>query len=104
MSLNKDWRVKAICSRLPEEYLSWFFLDKNVQKTRSAQRLCFELCPVREDCLLFALDMNLDSGVFGGLRPDDRDGIGVKGYSKRKERVNKIRIEIETYFNEVYNG
>lgn len=98
MSLNKDWRTKAICQRLPESYLSWFFADKDTIRTRSAQRLCFEQCPVRENCLLFALDMGLESGVFGGLRPDDRSGIGVKGYSKRKERVEQVRIEVETYF------
>lgn len=100
MSLNKEWRGEGICQRLPEPYLVWFFSERDIPKTRSAQRLCFERCPVREDCLLYALEAKLDAGVFGGFTADDRKGISAKGYSRRKERTEKVRLEVETFFED----
>ncbi len=43
----------------------------NERQIAQAKAVCAG-CPVKTDCLRFALDNGLDEGVFGGLTPEER--------------------------------
>lgn len=60
-----DWRDEAACA-LPENqpYEDTFF-SEDPTDIQSARNLCFT-CPVRLDCLSYALDNSIIHGVWGG--------------------------------------
>ena len=59
--------IYAACLEHPE--LNWF--PVRGQSTGPAKAVCAR-CPVRADCLRYALDNGLDHGVFGGTTADER--------------------------------
>ena len=70
-----DWRHRARC-RIADADL-FFAPDRGepgqtkVVREGRALALC-ALCPVREDCLQYALDTGQGYGIWGGLREDQR--------------------------------
>jgi WhiB family redox-sensing transcriptional regulator len=64
----KDWTDLAACVGHDPEL--WFPLGDGAQ----AKAVC-AACPVRADCLRFALDAGLDDGIFGGLDAGDRRAL-----------------------------
>lgn len=64
----KDWTDLAACWGMDPEL--WFPLGDGAQ----AKAVC-AACPVRADCLRFALDAGLDHGIFGGLDADARRAV-----------------------------
>jgi WhiB family redox-sensing transcriptional regulator len=57
-----------------------FFLPKGLQATeemRMAKALCAE-CPVKAECLTYALAANEQYGIWGGLTPSERSRLGRK--------------------------
>jgi WhiB family transcriptional regulator, redox-sensing transcriptional regulator len=61
----EDWTMLAACDGHDPEL--WFPLDDGAQ----ARAVCAG-CPVKGDCLRFALDGGLDHGIFGGLDASQR--------------------------------
>lgn len=55
--------------RCSPETADWFFLDS---KIRYAKQLCRQ-CPVREDCVRWAVDTHVSDGVWGGLTVEERN-------------------------------
>lgn len=71
---DRQWVVQAACSK-PSNAV-WFpgqHQAKNGQVTE-AKRICNEECPVREQCLVFALlnDARDAGGIYGGLSSKER--------------------------------
>lgn len=69
MTPETDWHKQARCR---EEWVEpeWFFIDTG-SATR-ARKVC-ALCPVRSDCLDFALHNPLGQhGIWGGTTPPER--------------------------------
>jgi hypothetical protein len=68
-----DWRFNSACSDVDVEH-AWFWNQPDFPKAR----LVCQKCPVREQCLEWALK-NEDSGVWGGYsayqRKQIRDGV-----------------------------
>jgi hypothetical protein len=83
----EPWRDQAVCRpgnghdpRLwhPREPLEW----ATRQEQRAAQRIRHEMteearalcmtCPVRDECLDYALDTGETEGIWGGLTPEER--------------------------------
>lgn len=70
-----DWRHFAACN--DEDPELFFAVGKGPAAKAQDQRakaVCAG-CPVRADCLDFALAMGLDDGVFGGLDRDERRAL-----------------------------
>lgn len=65
--MPKDWMDRARCrERDPEQ-----FFARGAANSRRAIRIC-ERCEVREDCLRYALDNEIDFGVWGGMTERQR--------------------------------
>lgn len=67
----QDWAADGTCHGHRDPDL-WFADD--VASQRQARSFC-AVCPVREECLLYALEHDLDFGVWGGLTPAERTEI-----------------------------
>lgn len=65
-----EWHRKALCSEVAPDL---FFPEKNASavETRFAKSLCAK-CPVRVQCLEYALDANEVFGIWGGTTPQER--------------------------------
>lgn len=60
----RDWRDQAACTGHDPEL--WFPQTRRTPATTQAKRICAG-CPVRGECLAFALDNRIEHGIWGGL-------------------------------------
>lgn len=72
-----DWADWGVCGETDPEA---FFVEKG-GSTRPAKRICAG-CPVRQECLDYALEHDEAFGVWGGLSARERRGIAR---SRRRE-------------------
>jgi WhiB family redox-sensing transcriptional regulator len=75
---QRDWMLEARCLDADPEA---FFPEKG-GSTREAKRIC-AACPVREECLQYALDNDERFGIWGGLSERER---------RRAKRITPTRI------------
>ena len=67
-----DWRTDAACrDEDPELFFPIGTTGPAVEQSAAAKQVCTS-CPVREECLEFALATNQDAGIWGGLNEDER--------------------------------
>lgn len=69
-----DWRDRAACLDTDPEL--WFPADeeranRRIPRVAKAKAVC-ATCPVRPDCLRWALDNDIREGLWGGLDEDER--------------------------------
>lgn len=86
--MRRDWRTAALCRTLGEPDL-WFpdsLRDPHLDQIREAKTVCSH-CPVKAQCLEWALANGVDDGIWGGL---DRDEIRR---IRRRQRRGKGRPE-----------
>lgn len=74
---EKDWRPKAECLDADPEVFFPIVGSNGLE----AKRICAR-CPVIDECLQYALDNNIDDGVWGGMSVPQR--LVILG--RRKER------------------
>lgn len=82
-SLVVDWRDRAAC-RQPGLSPTVFFpeghgLRRIADPWAEARDIC-AWCSVTSDCLIYALDHDIQDGMFGSMTPDERAEI------KRRQR------------------
>lgn len=68
MNQRPDWMRAAACAYVDPEL--WYPHDKGDPGV-AAKRIC-RGCPVRIECLEYALDNNEDHGIWGGLSRQER--------------------------------
>jgi WhiB family redox-sensing transcriptional regulator len=69
---NEEWWHSAACrDEDPELFFPVSNMGPGAAQTAKAKAVCAR-CPVREQCLRYALDNGLDHGVFGGFTEDER--------------------------------
>jgi WhiB family transcriptional regulator, redox-sensing transcriptional regulator len=67
-----SWRVDAICRDTdPELFFPVGTTGYALLQIARAKEVCMQ-CPVRGDCLQYALETNQDSGIWGGTSEDER--------------------------------
>ncbi|HEY7594101.1 MAG TPA: WhiB family transcriptional regulator [Actinophytocola sp.] len=67
-----DWRHRAACrDEDPELFFPISDMGPGARQAAEAKAVCAR-CPVREQCLRYALDNGLDHGVFGGTTELER--------------------------------
>jgi WhiB family redox-sensing transcriptional regulator len=74
-----DWRDQAVCVHYADRVE---FFPARGESTREAKAVC-EQCPVREECLEYALQWDHLCGVWGGMSERERRQIR----RRRKRRV-----------------
>lgn len=62
-----SWVDRARCRGLDPEQ----FFERGLARARPAIQVC-QRCPVKEQCLQYALDNDIDFGVWGGLTERQR--------------------------------
>jgi WhiB family transcriptional regulator, redox-sensing transcriptional regulator len=62
------WAQRAACADTDP---SMWFLDDQSGSYREARAICAS-CPVRRECLAWAVETNSRHGMFGGLNPLER--------------------------------
>jgi len=69
---SRRWRSDAACRDLPTDLFFPVGHGPRAQdQARLAKQICAD-CPVRQECLDYALEGNSRYGVFGGLDEDER--------------------------------
>jgi WhiB family transcriptional regulator, redox-sensing transcriptional regulator len=67
--VNVDWMAKAACRGQPADV---FFPDEEEHADYTQARLVCASCPVRDECLAFALKLNIGHGMYAGHTPHQR--------------------------------
>ena len=66
------WRDRAACKDShPELFFPIGSTGDALEEIDAAKAIC-RSCPVRKDCLAFAIETNQESGVWGGMSEDER--------------------------------
>jgi WhiB family transcriptional regulator, redox-sensing transcriptional regulator len=69
---NLNWQSEATCAKPSNKYaLDWFF-SKDFKEKYAAKNMCFT-CPVRSECLQWALEHRQIWGIWGG-----RDEVDIR--------------------------
>lgn len=63
----RDWRDDALCAQVDPEL---FYPDEG-QSPRTPKRVCAG-CPVRDECLQWALAQDVRGGIWGGASDRER--------------------------------
>jgi WhiB family redox-sensing transcriptional regulator len=83
-----SWQKGAVCARKENEDLREFFFSTKPAEKYQAKNLCFE-CPVRKDCLKWALENRQIWGIWGGKDEGEiRRALSVSwnGQESRRQR------------------
>ena len=83
-----DWQKESLCSKKEHRKLQNFFFSTDPTEKYQAKNLCF-LCPVRRECLKWALEHRQIWGIWGGK--DDGEirralSVSWNGQEVRRER------------------
>ena len=78
------WRQHAICRDTdPDLFFPIGTTGQALVQIDRAEEVCSE-CPVKVDCLEFALETNQDSGIWGGASEEERRMIRRKAVARQK--------------------
>jgi WhiB family redox-sensing transcriptional regulator len=86
---NLNWQSEATCAKPSNRYaLDWFF-SKDFKEKYAAKNMCFT-CPVRSECLQWALEHRQIWGIWGGKdEVDIRRALSVS-YSGEETRRRRF--------------
>ncbi|MEU2156800.1 WhiB family transcriptional regulator [Streptomyces sp. NPDC019396] len=87
---RENWRHDAAC--LDEDPDLFFPIGNSgpaLFQAEEAKTVC-RACPVREECLAWAMEYGQDSGVWGGLTEDERRAL-KRRMARRKSRAGAVR-------------
>lgn len=89
--MTNDWRDDAACRTYDPE----LFFPVSAENTppgraqyAEAKSVCVA-CPVRSDCLTYALAAGLDHGVFGGTTPHERRALLKRNAEQQEVEQSK---------------
>jgi len=79
LAAERDWRSAAACrSADPELFFPISAFGQALEQVAEAKAICAR-CPVRRQCLAFALRTRQAHGIWGGLTEEERDFIRRPG-------------------------
>ncbi len=71
-AVTDNWRAKAIClDEDPELFFPIGTTGPALDQIKQAKEVCAR-CPVRQECLEWALDNHQSAGIWGGLDEEER--------------------------------
>jgi WhiB family redox-sensing transcriptional regulator len=72
------WAARASCT----DTGPGIFFPPHGDPATEARQICAR-CPVRDDCLAYALDADERYGIWGGLDPDERRSLRRRQHSRK---------------------
>lgn len=72
--MNIDWMRRAACKGQPDVVFFPDHEDDEQPDYTTARHICAG-CPVRSQCLAYALELNIRHGMFAGLTPAERAAL-----------------------------
>lgn len=82
----QPWMASALCAQVDPD--AWY--PEKGGSIREAKRIC-GLCPVKAECLEYALDLDDRFGVYGGLSERERRRIrGPKPFSASDDEAIRL--------------
>ena len=79
-----EWRDLAACKDTdPESYFPIGTSGAALDLIEKAKATC-QICPVIEECLMYALETNQEAGVWGGYAEDDRRRLRKRWLAERR--------------------
>ncbi len=78
------WRDQALCAQADPDL--WF--PEPGESARTAKLIC-GWCPVRAECLGWAVETNEPYGIYGGLTPLERHALSIRG-ADEAEPVGRV--------------
>lgn len=80
--MSRAWMDTAACTQVAPDL---FFADAtDLVNTKLAKKVCVE-CPVKDQCLQYALENRIEFGVWGGLTVLERRSLLRKTKVPRKK-------------------
>ena len=80
-----SWRTDAICRDTdPDLFFPVGTTGQALVQIARAKEVCGE-CPVKNDCLEYALETNQDAGIWGGL--DEEQRRAIRRQSAARQRI-----------------
>lgn len=67
VAVDQDWRAGGLCSGADPD----LFFAVGALEHKQAKRIC-RACPVRQECLTYAMESPVDHGIWGGLTERER--------------------------------
>jgi WhiB family redox-sensing transcriptional regulator len=78
------WRSQAICRDTdPDLFFPIGTTGQALVQIDRAKEVC-GMCPVKTDCLEYALETNQDSGIWGGLDEEQRRNIRRQAAARQR--------------------
>ena len=78
------WRNQAICRDTdPDLFFPIGTTGQALVQIDRAKEVC-EVCPVKTECLDYALETNQDSGIWGGLDEEQRRNIRRQAAARQR--------------------
>lgn len=86
---SEAWREAAVCGPVGTKY-PWYANGPGSKPAILVGRtICRDLCPVRAQCLAYALTAGIDHGTWGGLTEGERNKMGAH---ERRVAINNGRM------------
>lgn len=81
------WRQHAICRDTdPDLFFPVGTTGQALIQIDRAREVCNQ-CPVKRDCLEFALETNQDSGIWGGMSEEERRAMRRAAVARQKAAI-----------------
>jgi WhiB family redox-sensing transcriptional regulator len=82
-----DWRSVGACLKAdPDIFFPISMTGRAVEQITLAKAICGS-CPVREECLAFALTNDTGYGIWGGTTPEERQRSRRREQRQRRARL-----------------
>lgn len=69
---RESWMEQGLCAQVDGDL---FYADKGDWANTIKAKMVCRRCPVRRECLLYALENNEQHGVWGGMTPQQRKDL-----------------------------
>lgn len=88
-----DWGSKALCREVDPDL--FFPAPGEHEQTEQAKQVC-DRCPVRTECLAWALDVGLRAGICGGVTEGERRRMrsGERQRSGEHRNLEPVAVQI----------
>lgn len=82
--VEADWRSRSACLNAdPELFFPLSSMGPSLEQLAQAKQIC-RRCPVRAECLEFALSTQQTHGVWGGTSEEERKGLVAARSGRRR--------------------